>query len=310
MVLLSGCVNAISRPFEQLSDNTVRLNADVTNYHGDTLTYWFRISETFNDTARRTIAVDPAMPQRVSEDVFAVPGAPYTGFICVQDEAGRPTDGQCTSLDGTFGTPAPEGCGELTHDLTLTEDLVCFAEPDRAGITVAADNLTIDLNGHRLTVRSYSNNQGLTALRSNRERPDREERNHRRRLEPVQKRIFGGCHLTRPVVDLLTRVLRGGPPEVLGRRLPRRRPVSLRKLLGCPTSAASCPDERGANLDPARSTPSRTWLTARRVAARSDPGETLGGPSRHRLDVGGRLRDRDRRVGLAVGNRPFRRVIG
>jgi hypothetical protein len=24
------------------------------------------------------------------------------------------------------------------------------------------------------------------------------------RLEPMEKRIFGGCHLTRPVVDLLT----------------------------------------------------------------------------------------------------------
>jgi ubiquinone/menaquinone biosynthesis C-methylase UbiE len=26
-----------------------------------------------------------------------------------------------------------------------------------------------------------------------------------RRLEPVQKRVFGGCHLTRPIVDLLKR---------------------------------------------------------------------------------------------------------
>ena len=24
------------------------------------------------------------------------------------------------------------------------------------------------------------------------------------RLEPLQKRLFGGCHLTRPIVDLLT----------------------------------------------------------------------------------------------------------
>ena len=24
------------------------------------------------------------------------------------------------------------------------------------------------------------------------------------RLEPIQKRLFGGCHLTRPIVDLLT----------------------------------------------------------------------------------------------------------
>ena len=24
------------------------------------------------------------------------------------------------------------------------------------------------------------------------------------RLEPIQKRVFGGCHLTRPIADLLT----------------------------------------------------------------------------------------------------------
>ena len=34
--------------------------------------------------------------------------------------------------------------------------------------------------------------------------PDERVRRWQRRLEPVQKRIFGGCHLTRPVVELLT----------------------------------------------------------------------------------------------------------
>ncbi|MGZ4561809.1 MAG: class I SAM-dependent methyltransferase, partial [Mycobacteriaceae bacterium] len=34
--------------------------------------------------------------------------------------------------------------------------------------------------------------------------PDEGVRRWQRRLEPVQKRVFGGCHLTRPVVDLLT----------------------------------------------------------------------------------------------------------
>ena len=34
--------------------------------------------------------------------------------------------------------------------------------------------------------------------------PDERVRRWQRRLEPVQKRIFGGCHLTRPVVQLLT----------------------------------------------------------------------------------------------------------
>jgi ubiquinone/menaquinone biosynthesis C-methylase UbiE len=34
--------------------------------------------------------------------------------------------------------------------------------------------------------------------------PDESVRRWQRRLEPVQKRVFGGCHLTRQVVELLT----------------------------------------------------------------------------------------------------------
>ena len=34
--------------------------------------------------------------------------------------------------------------------------------------------------------------------------PDESVRRWQHRLEPMQKRVFGGCHLTRPVVDLLT----------------------------------------------------------------------------------------------------------
>jgi ubiquinone/menaquinone biosynthesis C-methylase UbiE len=34
--------------------------------------------------------------------------------------------------------------------------------------------------------------------------PDERVRRWQHRLEPMEKRIFGGCHLTRPVVDLLT----------------------------------------------------------------------------------------------------------
>jgi len=34
--------------------------------------------------------------------------------------------------------------------------------------------------------------------------PDEEVRRWQHRLEPVQKKLFGGCHLTRPVVGLLT----------------------------------------------------------------------------------------------------------
>jgi SAM-dependent methyltransferase len=34
--------------------------------------------------------------------------------------------------------------------------------------------------------------------------PDERVRVWQHRLEPLQKRVFGGCHLTRPIVDLLT----------------------------------------------------------------------------------------------------------
>jgi ubiquinone/menaquinone biosynthesis C-methylase UbiE len=34
--------------------------------------------------------------------------------------------------------------------------------------------------------------------------PDEPVRRWQRRFEPLQKRLFGGCHLTRPIVDLLT----------------------------------------------------------------------------------------------------------
>jgi ubiquinone/menaquinone biosynthesis C-methylase UbiE len=34
--------------------------------------------------------------------------------------------------------------------------------------------------------------------------PDESVQRWQRRLEPLQKRVFGGCHLTRPIVDLLT----------------------------------------------------------------------------------------------------------
>jgi SAM-dependent methyltransferase len=33
--------------------------------------------------------------------------------------------------------------------------------------------------------------------------PDERVRHWQHRLEPLQKRLFGGCHLTRPIPDLL-----------------------------------------------------------------------------------------------------------
>ena len=71
------------------------------------------------------------------------------------------------------------------------------------------------------------------ALRRARAGPRRGVRRWQHRLEPMQKRLFGGCHLTRPIVDLLTprglhdhrarRLLRGGLAEVPRGALARRR---------------------------------------------------------------------------------------
>jgi hypothetical protein len=56
--------------------------------------------------------------------------------------------------------------------------------------------------------------------------PDADVRRRQRRLEPLQKRLCGGCHLTRPIVDLLTaagfavadldRFYEEGSPKFLG----------------------------------------------------------------------------------------------
>jgi SAM-dependent methyltransferase len=56
--------------------------------------------------------------------------------------------------------------------------------------------------------------------------PDERVRNWQHRLEPIQKRLFGGCHLTRPIADLLTTAgftiteidvfYEEGTPKVLG----------------------------------------------------------------------------------------------
>jgi ubiquinone/menaquinone biosynthesis C-methylase UbiE len=56
--------------------------------------------------------------------------------------------------------------------------------------------------------------------------PDERVRRWQHRLEPMQKKVFGGCHLTRPVVDLLTaagftiteldQFYEDGAPKVMG----------------------------------------------------------------------------------------------
>ena len=63
--------------------------------------------------------------------------------------------------------------------------------------------------------------------------PEDGVRRWQHRLEPIQKRLFGGCHLTRPTVELLQgagfeiaevdRYYEKGSPKVVGRQLAGRR---------------------------------------------------------------------------------------
>ena len=63
--------------------------------------------------------------------------------------------------------------------------------------------------------------------------PDESVRRWQRRLEPIQKRLLGGCHLTRQVVELLTDAgftiteldvfYEDGSPKVMGSGLARHR---------------------------------------------------------------------------------------
>jgi SAM-dependent methyltransferase len=67
--------------------------------------------------------------------------------------------------------------------------------------------------------------------------PDERVRRWQRRLDPLEQRLAGGCHFTRPIADLLRAAgftiddldvfYEKGGPEVRGRRLPRHRHVSL-----------------------------------------------------------------------------------
>jgi SAM-dependent methyltransferase len=71
--------------------------------------------------------------------------------------------------------------------------------------------------------------------------PDEPVRRWQGRLEPVQKKLFGGCHFTRPIVDLLTTAgftireldvfYEKGAPEVRRCRLPRHCGVPLTRAV-------------------------------------------------------------------------------
>ena len=54
--------------------------------------------------------------------------------------------------------------------------------------------------------------------------PDEKVQRWQHRLEPLQKRVFGGCHLTRSIADLLTEPGSPSPTSTSSTRRARRRP--------------------------------------------------------------------------------------
>ena len=79
--------------------------------------------------------------------------------------------------------------------------------------------------------------------------PDESVRRLQHRLEPLQKRLFGGCHLTRPIVDLLTAAgftiaeldvfYEDGAPKLVAARLARRRRIAVSERLRLPDDGGS-----------------------------------------------------------------------
>ena len=109
--------------------------------------------------------------------------------------------------------------------------------------------------------------------------PDEKVRRWQHRLEPLQKRVFGGCHLTRPIAELARRrrlhdhrarrVLREGRPEDHGAPTPSawpaRRTHQRRLRVGLLAPRASCAPCGGCACSP--------WSTGCPPCGSSWPGE-------------------------------------
>lgn len=163
---LSGCAVGLTGTPQVVGEASVRLTGTVTTTEGGAVTYWWRISgdtEGRTETPHRTVNLEAGEYRNVSEVFERVDvGLRHQAALCAVDaderiNCGRPRD---------FGISSGPPCAQvITKDTVLTQDLNCLGFSG-AAITVAADNVTLDLNGHTVNVTDRGGTGSYLAIES------------------------------------------------------------------------------------------------------------------------------------------------
>jgi ubiquinone/menaquinone biosynthesis C-methylase UbiE len=124
----------------------------------------------------------PFYPDAVS-GVAAVEPADLGWKLAAKRLAGSDVAVQRTGLDGQSLPLADDSC-----DTALTTWTMCTIPDAHAAL---------------LELRRVLKPGGTVHFVEHGLAPDENVRRWQHRLEPIQKRVFGGCHLTRPIVDLV-----------------------------------------------------------------------------------------------------------
>ena len=147
--LASGCAYGIGGFTTDVTETGATLNGQVGATIDGPGEYWFRYGKTAgygSATPRRTIQLTAGNRSSVTEVLTGlVAGTTYHFTVCADDE--EPASPPTCGADNLFATSNPL-CGDvITENLTLTEDMHCPGP----GLIVGADDIKIDLGGHRLT---------------------------------------------------------------------------------------------------------------------------------------------------------------